>query len=57
MLNKTDLTTPTRQLWEIIQPIIHSKLAPIIYFEFGEESCKFEKDGKKYEVKIKEIKL
>jgi len=56
MLNKTDLTTPTRQLWDIIQPIIYSRLALIVCFEFGEESCKFEKDGKKYEVKIKEIK-
>lgn len=43
-------------MWDIIQPVIHSKLAPIEYFEFGETYCKFTKDGKMYEVKIKEIK-
>ena len=50
------LTTPIQTLWEIIQPIIYSKLAPLPYFEFGEESCIFEKDGVKYEVKIKQLK-
>jgi hypothetical protein len=50
------MTTPTQKIWNLIQPIIYQKLAPIGYFEFGEESCKFEKDGKKYEVKIKEVK-
>jgi hypothetical protein len=50
------MTTDIQKLWEVVQPIIYTKLAPIQYFEFGEESCKFEKDGKRYEVKIKELK-
>jgi hypothetical protein len=50
------LTTKLQTLWEIIQPIIYKNLAPMQYFEFGEESCVFEKDGVKYEVKIKQIK-
>lgn len=43
-------------LWETVQKEIYTKFAPVIYFEFGEEHCKFEKDGKEYEIKIKEVK-
>jgi hypothetical protein len=50
------LLTPLQNYWDIIQPIIHRNLAPIDYFEFGEEGCKFKKNGKIYEVKIKEVK-
>ena len=50
------LLTPLQNYWDIIQPIIHRNLAPIDYFEFGEEGCKFKKNGKTYEVKIKESK-
>jgi hypothetical protein len=48
------LETKIQTTWETIQKEIYAKFAPMIYFEFGEESCKFEKDGKYYEVKIKE---
>lgn len=50
------MTTPTQKLWDLIQPIIYQKLSPIKAFSFSDVSCKFEKDGKKYEVKIKEVK-
>ena len=50
------LLSPIHNYWDIIQPIIHKNLAPIKYFEFKEESCIFEKDGKRFEVKIKELK-
>lgn len=51
------MTTPTQKIWDLIQPIIFHRLQPnALSFEWGETSCKFEKDGKKYEVKIKEVK-
>jgi len=51
-----NLLPPTQNYWDVIQKEIHTKLAPIKYFEFGEESCRFLKDGKWFEVKIKEVK-
>lgn len=51
-----NLTTEIQTLWETVQKEIYTKFAPVKYFEFGEEHCKFEKDGKEYEIKIKEVK-
>lgn len=50
------MTTELQKAWDLLQPIIHSKLAPMEYFEWGETFCKFKKNGKFYEVKIKELK-
>lgn len=48
--------TSQQNYWDEIQKVIKEKLSPVEYFEFGESKCRFKKDGKYFEIKIKEIK-
>ena len=50
------MTSDLQQAWESVQQVLYTKMGRMQYFEFGGEGCKFEKNGKLYEVKIKEVK-
>jgi hypothetical protein len=50
------MTSDLQQAWEAVQQVLYTKMGRMQYFEFGEEGCKFEKNGRLYQVKITEVK-
>lgn len=48
--------TPEQKIWEEIMPVMRSLISPVTYCEMGDTFVKFSKDGKEFEIKIKEVK-